>query len=83
MAASVHGLRAVGRTWNEHSSSSVAPSGRCRVRHRGQSTGSLAISEVARDSGFGDVHTFIRCFRAKFGRTPGAFRRDGRLDGVA
>ena len=43
----------------------------------------LAVSEVARDSGFGDVHTFIRCFRAKFGRTPGAFRRDGRLDGVA
>ncbi len=37
----------------------------------------LAVSEVARDSGFGDVHTFIRCFRAKFGRTPGAFRRDG------
>ncbi|HVT08969.1 MAG TPA: AraC family transcriptional regulator [Polyangia bacterium] len=43
----------------------------------------LAVSEVARDSGFGDVHTFIRCFRARFGRTPGAFRREGRLDGVS
>lgn len=42
----------------------------------------LAISEVARDSGFRDVHTFIRCFRTKFGRTPGAFRREGRLDGM-
>lgn len=43
----------------------------------------LAVSEVARESGFQDVHTFIRCFRAKFGSTPGAFRREGRLDGVA
>jgi AraC-like DNA-binding protein len=42
----------------------------------------LAVAEVARDSGFRDVHTFIRCFRARFGRTPGAFRREARLDGV-
>jgi AraC-like DNA-binding protein len=43
---------------------------------------SLRIAEVARDAGFRDVHTFIRCFRAKFGRTPGAFRHEGRLDGI-
>lgn len=42
----------------------------------------LSVEEVARDAGFGDVHTFIRCFRARFGRTPGAFRREGKLDGL-
>lgn len=42
----------------------------------------LRIEEVARDAGFRDVHTFIRCFRERFGRTPGAFRREGKLDGL-
>jgi transcriptional regulator GlxA family with amidase domain len=42
----------------------------------------LTIEQVARDAGFRDVHTFIRCFRARFGRTPGAFRREGKLDGL-
>ncbi len=42
----------------------------------------LSVEEVARDAGFRDTHTFIRCFRARFGRTPGAFRREGKLDGL-
>lgn len=42
----------------------------------------LSVEEVARDAGFRDTHTFIRCFRARFGRTPGAFRQEGRLDGL-
>ncbi len=42
----------------------------------------LRIEDVARDAGFRDAHTFIRRFRARFGRTPGAFRREGKLDGL-
>jgi AraC-like DNA-binding protein len=42
----------------------------------------LRVEQVARDVGFRDAHTFIRRFRARFGRTPGAFRREGKLDGL-
>lgn len=42
----------------------------------------LRVEQVARDVGFRDAHTFIRRFRARFGRTPGAFRQEGKLDGL-
>lgn len=43
----------------------------------------LSVERVARDVGFRDAHTFIRRFRARFGRTPGAFRQEGKLDGLS
>ncbi len=42
----------------------------------------LSVEQVARDVGFRDAHTFIRRFRARFGRTPGAFRQEGELEGL-
>lgn len=36
----------------------------------------LPVTSVARQVGFGEVHTFIRAFREQIGKTPGAYRRD-------
>ena len=40
----------------------------------------LPIATIALNSGFGDVSSFHRRFKARFGTTPRAFRLDGRVD---
>ena len=41
----------------------------------------LPIATIALNSGFGDVSSFHRRFKARFGTTPRGFRLDGRVDG--
>lgn len=36
----------------------------------------LPVGEVAAQTGFGSTSYFVRCFREKFGETPGSFRKD-------
>lgn len=36
----------------------------------------IVVDEVAVASGFGDPSTFYRCFKAAYGRTPSAYRRE-------
>lgn len=43
----------------------------------------LSVTEIALQSGFGDISHFNHCFRHRFGDTPTAVRANMRTDGLA
>lgn len=44
-------------------------------------SGRESVTEVALDTGFGNLSYFNRVFKKRFGMTPGAYRKDGRYEG--